>query len=326
MYGNHKKKFMFLSVLFATIILLILFSRSNDDSDIIKVEANSSKSITQPMPLEEDAITGEKGNSSCDAVSVIIPVQEKDRIYSVPQVSDAYTDGHEIIITENEYKEDEYHNLECDSDGEGGYHYQATAYISISKKYPSITGLRNKKIKEKINKEIQKAAGLFAKESEWPTTIKVTYQIMYRCNEFLGIVFYHNHFACGGYHDTGWYESLNLNLKTGEKYTFLDLFKPDDYEKVNALVVEYLINQLDLRESSIFYPKNNNIPLQRCNENTAYSFDKNNLYILYGMYQVDSAASGEPIISIPLLKLSDSINLNGPLAHVLSHCGCTSGN
>lgn len=101
-----------------------------------------------------------------------------------------------------------------------------------------------------------------------------------------------------------------------------DLFKPECQEKVNELVVEYLINVSELYDGSWF----RSIPLHNYTDDAQYSFDKKNLYILYGMYQVGCAAMGEPILSIPLLKLSDCINLDGPLAHVLSHCDCTKGN
>jgi len=264
-------------------------------------------------------------------------------------------DWNNVVLIDNaEYSMPIYHDLECDSDEDGNIFYQASARISVNRKFPFIVGMQNHEIQEIINHKLKEAAGIFETPENRPTTIKVSYKKVYRYNEFLGVKFYHNHFACGANHDVDWFVSLNINLTTGDLYEFKDLFKEGYNKKLDSFIKQYFINLLgdishigrpcDRRFEKMDYidvslattasklrqydpdkdewSEPNEIQIPIClyaKSDQIFWFDKENLYILFNMYEIGSAALGKNIVTIPLSKLIDVIHPGGPLAFSLSN-------
>jgi len=143
-----------------------------------------------------------------------------------------------ITFIQQEYKEDEYYNaIECP---EGA----ASSYISVSRKYPKVLGLKNKEIQRKINLLLKKEAGLNEKKWGQPTTIEVNYEITNKSNNEMSLVFLHHHMVCGANHGTYWYNPINLNLTTGKLHTFDGLFSPKYNKTINAILKKQLIASL----------------------------------------------------------------------------------
>jgi len=269
--------------------------------------------------------------------------------YFVSQDSDTGV----VLIDNASYNIPEYHDLECDSDDNGEIFHQASAWISVNRSFPIITGMKKSAIQEIINKKLKIAAGLFESPANGPTTIKVSYKIAYRFNEFLGVSFYHNHFGCGANHDVGWFVHLNINLITGDTYDFKDLFKKGYNEKVDPFIKEYFVNllgdisnigrpcdrtfeQMDHIDISLAtmgaklrqydpdrdeWSEPNEIKIPIClyaKSDQVFWFDKENLYVLFNMYEIGSAALDKNIVTIPLSELIDVIHPDGPLSFSLA--------
>ncbi len=86
----------------------------------------------------------------------------------------------DITIEDREYHEPEYHHIKCDTDPSGWLANQASARISVTIKYPLISGLKNTEIQDAINIQIQEAAGVFAEKGSRPTSVNSVYKMTYR--------------------------------------------------------------------------------------------------------------------------------------------------
>jgi len=224
-----------------------------------------------------------------------------------------------FTLLQKEYKEDEYYNTtECQ---EGA----ASSHISVSRKYPEISGLEDKGIQRKINQLFKKSAGLEEAEWDYPTTIKVSYEIINNSNGFLSVKFLHNHFVCGANHDTSWYALVNLNLKTGEIYNFKSLFLPEYNKKIDSILKKQLLKLIGSLDRVGRDCNEEHKPEQGLNSlfclytinNEKFAYDKNNLFIYFSMYEIGSASIGEPIVTVPLNDVLDIINPKGPLGFAL---------
>jgi len=224
-----------------------------------------------------------------------------------------------LTFSQKEYKEDEYYNTtECQ---EGA----ASSIISVSRKYPEISGIKDKGIQRKINQLFKKSAGLEEAEWDYPTTIKVFYEIISHSNRLLSIKFSHNHFVCGASHDTNWYVLVNLNLNTGEAYEFKDLFLPEYHQKIDLNLKKQITGLLgsldgigrycdeDQKIGKGFY----DLFCLYTTKNEKFAYDESNLFIYFSMYEIGPASIGPPTVIIPLNDILDIINPKGPLAFAL---------
>jgi len=241
-------------------------------------------------------------------------------------LTDKSIDRLDYKIKHNEYIEDEHYYDICEDRG------AASSYISVSRKYPEITGLKNLAIQQKVNKQLQQAAGFFEKEWDMPTTIKVTYEVMYQNNNVMSVKFYHNHMVCGARHDTGWYRTVNISLTTGDLYYFKDLFIPDYNKKIDSLFKKYF--EVYLGESSdgmgracdkklsslikidLVIADYDKLFCVYTLEDEEFTFDKKNLTLYFGMYEIGSAYIGSPEIIIPIEEIRDFYDPSGPLESV----------
>jgi len=225
----------------------------------------------------------------------------------------------DITFIQHEYKEDEYYNSTQCPEG------AASSYISVSRKYPAIVGLKNNEVQKKINILLKKEAGLNENKWDYPTSIEVTYEITSKSNNEMSLVFLHHHMVCGANHGTYWYNPINLNLTTGKLHTFDDLFVKKYNKTINAILKKQLIQSLgSLGGISRACKGDKNLKEEFClytTNNDKFTYDDKSLFIYFNMYEIGAASIGAPVIKIPLTEILGIINPKGPLAFSLNKEG-----
>ncbi|HBP5445473.1 TPA: DUF3298 domain-containing protein [Pseudomonas aeruginosa] len=123
--------------------------------------------------------------------------------------------------------------------------------------------------------------------------------------DLLSIVSYGTYYGHGAGGAGNVITSTNLNLKTGGRVEFKDLFKSGYAETLNKLVLA----ELKKNGYGEFF--------QGLEEDQCYFFDGNYLSLCFDEYEVAPGAAGAVTVELPLSSIRSLISLNGPLAYAI---------
>jgi len=193
--------------------------------------------------------------------------------------------------------------------------------------YPNITGMADKAVEKKINSALDKyAEGESAnfKIAEADTTVepgmpdgKSTFDMDFnrvtplKGSNILSFTISKVYFSVGAAHPAHVYESLNFDLKTGERITKLSTLLTGDYlnvvskESIKLLkqkMEDYADNDTIARGAG---PKEENFEV--------FFPTSEGLRIIFNEYQVAAYVAGPQEITIPYSALRSVINPGGPL-------------
>jgi hypothetical protein len=90
--------------------------------------------------------------------------------------------------------------------------------------YPLITGLKDKKLENRVNSTLKSKAFAFTSSLDTTASYYADYKIKYNKNNILSIVFYQDIYHPGAAHNYNQINSITLNLSNGNTYTLKDLF------------------------------------------------------------------------------------------------------
>lgn len=123
--------------------------------------------------------------------------------------------------------------------------------------------------------------------------------------DLLSVISYGTYYSHGAAGAGNVITSTNLNLKTGGKVEFKDLFKAGYAGQLNKLV----LTELEKHGYGDFF--------DGLKEDQCYFFDGNYLSICFDEYEAAPGAAGSVTINLPLNSIRNLISLNGPLAHAI---------
>jgi len=177
--------------------------------------------------------------------------------------------------------------------------------------YPFISNDKNDKILSKINTNIiDEVSKLFKNQVLLPEQVDFeevlgTYEVKVNKNDILSILFIMYNYVNKAAHGVTDYLSLTVNTKTGQVYSFNDLFNP----KINYVPI---VNEIAKQ-----YIKDNNIQLineyNGITPNQQYYLTENKLVLYYQPYEYTPGYYGIFEIGIPYSKIK---NLITPLSHI----------
>lgn len=192
--------------------------------------------------------------------------------------------------------------------------------VKVVYNYPVISGLKNKEVQDKLNKEflnvekqqlsklkvkMQAAAGGKYKLNQ----MTANSYISYNCNNVIFVDYHTNvDVRLAGYNNfpTYNYACYGYDLNTGERIKFNDIFKPgNNYkDKINNYISQYLIeNNYDDYE----YDRMTK-PFQGIMENQSFNFSTEDLIILFDEKNDEFVNYGYPEqVRIPLKYIGDDL-------------------
>lgn len=97
--------------------------------------------------------------------------------------------------------------------------------------YPKIIGLKDKKVESKVNSALKNKALSFIDTSNSNTAYSADYTVKYNKYNILSIVFSQDIYHQGAAHNYYQYNSITLNLTTGDTYKLKDIYVNDNNYK-----------------------------------------------------------------------------------------------
>ena len=178
--------------------------------------------------------------------------------------------------------------------------------------YPQVE-LDNKLVQYKVNYEINETVEdlvkMQRKEFEDLEYMRSNYNVALNEKNILSIVFDNYVYWTGAMHGLTVLDSLTVDLETGKKYEFDDLFNLNtNYKKRLTSIIKEQI-----KEQNVYLIRN----FEEINKNQNYYLDKENLVIYYQLYEYTPYAHGFLKFFIPYKDIEDIIDKNGPLARMI---------
>lgn len=193
--------------------------------------------------------------------------------------------------------------------------------VKVAYNYPVISGLKNKEVQDKLNKEFleeeknqltQLEAKVFSAKTNNKFKLNQKFAnsyISYNCNNVIFVNYYANvdaRLVGNNYFPTYSSISYGYDLNTGERIKLEDLFKPGSKykDKINKFISQYLIeNNFDDYE----YERMSK-PFQGIRENQSFSFATDGLIILLDEKNDEFVNYGyNEQVTIPLKYIGDDL-------------------
>ncbi|TKF06313.1 RsiV family protein [Vibrio kanaloae] len=180
------------------------------------------------------------------------------------------------------------------------YNTQWTAEVDID--YVQISGLDNELLQKRINERLKHDVGADVEyeQANWYIDV-IRYTIEGDLISVLSEGTYYGHGAGAG----NIIVSSNINLKTGGRVFFKDLFIAGYKSRLDSLTKKYLNDQ----GYGMFF--------EGLDEDQCYYYNGQYLSLCFDEYEVAPGAAGSVTIDIPVKEIRDLISLNGPLAYAI---------
>jgi len=194
-------------------------------------------------------------------------------------------------------------------------------FYTIAYTYPQISGLKDNKIQDSINKSLTQYSDITKTKADFEDILKtdtrstedpnftgysdeIDYHINYNQNNLLSVEFSGYNYS-GGAHGIPFVKTLNFDLKTGKELKLNDIFKTDSNylnyfstQSKQKLATKFANTDMQEYFNEGLEPKNENY------EN--WSFTPNGgINITFGAYQVVAYAFGTPTIHFTTEDLKD---------------------
>lgn len=177
---------------------------------------------------------------------------------------------------------------------------------------PQITGMEDKRIQEKVNKEIIKLASDMTSEGcgeDGLNSITGEYEITFDQSGLLSIRLEAYSYRQGAAHGLTVVRSLTADLEEGWIYELEDLFRPGG--RYRAIINEWIENEI----------RRKGIPLisdfDGISENQDYYLAENSVVVYFQLYEYTPYAYGIPEFFIPFRVLKEVIGQNSPLRRLI---------
>jgi len=219
-------------------------------------------------------------------------------------------------VVPQEKNEDEYYSLKCDPER---FHI-ASAVIRKNVRYPHIKGLANKFLAKKVNAVIKKTTLALLPTDTWPTSVQIDYEIGYESNDFISILLKFDHFLCQARHNVNGYETLNIDLNTGDILKVKDLFIENSKKTLDKAFNRSVVNNFSNPETlgrscdDISQAEGYDNYCLNVLENDQFYFDDKVLYFPFNMYEIGAGYRDAPIVKIPISELSSILLPGGVLS------------
>lgn len=185
-------------------------------------------------------------------------------------------------------------------------------YIEVNLNIPTLTGLKNKDIEDRINEDIlnnileckNKVESLIKSDIEnktlirYPYAVQTNYDVHYTSSSFLSLTIMYYEYT-GGAHGTSCKIPYNINLNTGQNITLKKLFNLD------TNYTNFINNEIQLqidKKNSV----HGAIPItefKSIRSDQPFYIDGNNLVVYFQPYEIGAYALGIQEFEIPLSKL-----------------------
>ncbi|OCL26696.1 hypothetical protein U472_12030 [Orenia metallireducens] len=184
--------------------------------------------------------------------------------------------------------------------------------IKIDLKIPKISGMKNKKLQNRLNrtfknkivnfsnnlKNIAKKHNKDAQDYEFPIypyQSSTDYQVYYNKDNILSLTITYYEYT-GGAHGNYFKEAFNINLHTGKELSLGDLLgKNKDYQKT---INDKIKNKIRKHQELYFADDTHNLKILSKNSN--FYLQENNLVIYFQVYEIAPYSTGTPEFKIPL--------------------------
>lgn len=185
--------------------------------------------------------------------------------------------------------------------------------------YPQVYGLNNPNVEQRINRSIVELVNALIKlqydeqqVSEFEQMIG-TYEIKANERNILSLTL--SNYAYAPYHAHGltFMKSLTFDVRTGRNYSLVELFRPNNnYIQVLSREVQ---NQIEERQIDVF----DNGGFTKISPNQDFYVTDQVLVLYFQPYEITPGYVGFPLFPIPIYKLVDIIDENGPLGALLGN-------
>jgi hypothetical protein len=181
------------------------------------------------------------------------------------------------------------------------YNTQWTAEVDID--YVQISGLDNELLQKRINERLKHDVGADVEyeQTNWYIDV-IRHTIEGDLISVLSEGTYYGHGAAGAGNII---VSSNINLKTGGRVFFKDLFIAGYKPRLDSLTKKYLNDQ----GYGMFF--------EGLDEDQCYYYNGQYLSLCFDEYEVAPGAAGSVTIDIPVKEIRDLISLNSPLAYAI---------
>ncbi|MCY6485014.1 DUF4163 domain-containing protein [Clostridium aestuarii] len=194
--------------------------------------------------------------------------------------------------------------------------------IEYDLKIPIISGLKDKKIQDKLNKlfnneimkfknELEKGAKSdledFKKEgcTFHPYVAKVEYKVSYNKNNILSICITYGQYT-GGAHGMSYKKSYNIDLNTGNEATLKNFFC--DGENYKQIIRNEIKRQIKLDEDRYF--KGYDEVIDTLSDSQDFYIEDGKIVVYYGQYEIAPFAAGIPEFKIPFSLFKKGVKTN----------------
>lgn len=181
--------------------------------------------------------------------------------------------------------------------------------VEVDMTIPLISGLKDKEIELKINKEIENKAMDFkksienlAKEAKKENALTNSYQIIlnfkvsFNKDNILSLTLCFYEYT-GGAHGLGYNESLNIDLNTGEKIYLKDLF--DSKEDYKNIINDFIIDEMSKNPDK--YYENAVADFYGIIQDQPYYIEDNNIVVYFNPYEIAPYSEGIKEFKIPFM-------------------------
>lgn len=177
--------------------------------------------------------------------------------------------------------------------------------------YPSVTGLKNRRVEQSMNQTIHHAVQQLYKDQlqyQKGTNLEMIGQYEIKTNErgILSLTLSNYAYSYPMAHGMTVLKSLTFNTVTGKLYELGDLFKPDSpYVQV---LTDLVNEQIRKRNIPVLNPGRQSVQPQQ----DFYLADKS-LVLYYQLYEITPYYFGFPMFPISIYELQSEIDEDGPL-------------
>lgn len=181
--------------------------------------------------------------------------------------------------------------------------YNAQWIVEVDIDYVQISGLGNELLQKRINEKLKHDVGadIEYEQENWYIDL-VNYSLEGDLISVLSEGTYYGHGAAGAGNII---VSSNLNLKTGGRIFFKDLFIAGYKPRLDLLAKKYL----GIQGYGEFF--------KGLDDDQCYYYNGQYLSLCFDEYEVAPGAAGSVTIDIPVREIRDLISLNGPLAYAI---------
>lgn len=183
------------------------------------------------------------------------------------------------------------------------------AATNVNVYYPSVVGLTNYTVQQKINHTIISTLNKMLIDQYFYESylVEMLANFEIKTNErgilSLNLIVYS---FTGGAHGMTVVKSLTFDVKTGRHFSLKELFKPgSNYEKEINMIIRQRIKDWDIQ---LLEP-----PFKSIRPNQDFYIADVTLVVYFQLYEISPYASGFPYFPIPILDLATNIKTEGPL-------------